>query len=174
MNPGALFYKADLHIHSFGKGMGSYDVKDTTNTPQAIVDTAMKKGLKVISITDHNEIINSILAVQYSKEKDILVIPGIEVSTTQGHLLLYFETTENLRHFYGTLSFNEDKSICNQSISDCLHKAEGSKGVGVLAHISLESGFERTIQRFGPHMDEIFRCNNLLGLEITNKFKFRK
>lgn len=169
MNPGALFYKADLHIHSFGKGMGSYDVKDTTNTPQAIVDTAMEKGLKVISITDHNEIINSILAVQYSKEKDILVIPGIEVSTTQGHLLLYFETTENLRHFYGTLSFNEDKSICNQSISDCLHKAEGSKGVGVLAHISLESGFERTIQRFGPHMDEIFRCNNLLGLEITNK-----
>ena len=23
MNQGALFYKADLHIHSFGEGMGS-------------------------------------------------------------------------------------------------------------------------------------------------------
>ena len=52
-----MFYKADLHIHSFGEGMGSYDVTDTTNTPQAIVDTAIAKGIKIISITDHNEII---------------------------------------------------------------------------------------------------------------------
>ena len=59
MGTGALFYKADLHIHSYGAGVGSYDVEDTTNTPSAIVDTAILKGLKVISITDHNEILNS-------------------------------------------------------------------------------------------------------------------
>ena len=53
-----MFYKADLHIHSFGEGMGSYDVTDTTNTPQAIVDTAIAKGIKIISITDHNEILD--------------------------------------------------------------------------------------------------------------------
>ena len=57
MGTGALFYKADLHIHSYGEGVGSYDVEDTTNTPSAIVDTAILKGLKVISITDHNEIL---------------------------------------------------------------------------------------------------------------------
>ena len=38
--------------------MGSYDVTDTTNTPQAIVDTAIAKGIKIISITDHNEILD--------------------------------------------------------------------------------------------------------------------
>ena len=70
MNQGALFYKADLHIHSYGKGMGSFDVTDTSNTPNAIVDTATSKGLKVISITDHNEIMNSIMAVEYAKDKD--------------------------------------------------------------------------------------------------------
>ncbi len=53
-----MFYKADLHIHSFGEGMGSYDVTDTRNTPQAIVDTAIAKGIKIISITDHNEILD--------------------------------------------------------------------------------------------------------------------
>lgn len=169
MNKGALFYKADLHIHSYGIGMGSFDVTDTSNIPSAIVDTALEKGLKVISITDHNEIMNSILAVQYANKKDILVIPGIEVSTTQGHLLLYFEATEKLRQFYGNLTFNEDKSICLQGIAECLHKAEQCDGIGVLAHITLESGFEKMIQRFGPHMDEIFKCKNLLGLEITNK-----
>ena len=96
MSNGALFYKADLHIHSYGPGNGSFDVTDVSNTPQAIVDTAIEKGLKVISITDHNQYLNSQIAVQYAKGKDILVIPGIEVSTTQGHLLLYFETIDTL------------------------------------------------------------------------------
>lgn len=169
MGTGALFYKADLHIHSYGEGVGSYDVEDTTNTPSAIVDTAILKGLKVISITDHNEILNSIAAVQYAADKEILVIPGIEVSTTQGHLLLYFETIDNLRKFYGKLSINDGKSICNQGITECLNIAEQYGGIGVLAHITLDSGFEKVINRFGPHMEQIFRCKNLMGLEITNK-----
>ena len=169
MGTGALFYKADLHIHSYGEGVGSYDVEDTINTPSAIVDTAILKGLKVISITDHNEILNSIAAVQYAADKEILVIPGIEVSTTQGHLLLYFETIDNLRKFYGKLSINDGKSICNQGITECLNIAEQYGGIGVLAHITLDSGFEKVINRFGPHMEQIFLCKNLMGLEITNK-----
>ena len=169
MSTGALFYKADLHIHSYGKEFGSFDVSDTTNTPIAIVDTAIEKGLKVISITDHNQFMNSLLAVQYARGKDILVVPGIEVSTTQGHLLLYFEKTDELQTFYGELTFNQEKSICNQGIADCLNRAERYGGIGILAHISLESGFEKMINRFGPHMEQIFRCKNLMGMEIINK-----
>lgn len=168
MNQGALFYRADLHIHSYGLG-GSFDVKDTTNTPNAIVDTAIAKGLKVISITDHNEFMNSISAVEYAKDKDILVVPGIEVSTTQGHLLLYFETIEQLRSCCGRFTFNTNRSICNQGIVECLRTAENLHGIGILAHINLDSGFEKTIRRFGPQMEEIFRCKNLYGLEITSK-----
>lgn len=168
MSNGALFYKADLHIHSFGPS-GSFDVTDTSNTPHNIVDTAISKGLKVISITDHNEILNSLIAIDYANGKDILVIPGVEVSTPQGHLLLYFETSEKLRQFYGNLTFNEEKTICNQSITECLNYAERYQGIGVLAHINLDSGFEKTIGRFGPHMEQIFKCANLMGLEITRK-----
>lgn len=169
MSQGSLFYKADLHIHSYGVGTGSYDVTDTTNTPQAIVDLAISKGLKVISITDHNQWLNSMAAVQYAVDKDILVVPGIEVSTTQGHLLTYFETADLLQQFYGSLTFNADKSICNQSIVDCLQRTEQLGGIGVLAHITLDSGFEKTIGRFGPHMEAIFQCRCLMGLEITRK-----
>ncbi len=164
-----MFYKADLHIHSYGPSTGSFDVTDVSNTPQAIVDTAIEKGLKVISITDHNQYINSQIAVQYARGKDILVIPGIEVSTTQGHLLLYFETIDKLQRFYVGLTFNHDNSICNQGIVECLNSAERLDGIGVLAHITLDSGFEKVINRFGPHMEQIFMCKNLLGLEITNK-----
>ena len=169
MSQGALFYKADLHIHSYGVGTGSYDVTDMTNTPQAIVDLAISKGLKVISITDHNQWLNSMAAVQYAVDKDILVVPGIEVSTTQGHLLTYFETVDLLQQFYGSLTFNADKSICNQSIVECLQRTEQLGGIGVLAHITLDSGFEKTIGRFGPHMEAIFQCRCLVGLEIIRK-----
>ena len=67
---GAHFLKADLHIHSYGAG-GSYDVDDVQMTPPGIVDTAIAKGLSVISITDHNEVMNSCVAVQYEVMYDV-------------------------------------------------------------------------------------------------------
>ncbi len=167
-NIGAKFLRADLHIHSFGE-FGSFDVSDTTMTPIAIVDTAIEKKLSIISITDHNEIQNSHTAIEYAKGKDILVLPGVEISTTQGHLLVYFETYKNLRDFFGNLTINPEKTICNQGIVECLNFAKTYGGFGVLAHIELSSGFEQTIGRFGPPIEEIFKQENLLGLEISSK-----
>ena len=80
MNTGALFYKADLHIHSYGEGSGSFDVIDTSNSPQAIVETAITKGLKIISITDHNQFLNSLYAVNYAKNKDIDILRPLQNS----------------------------------------------------------------------------------------------
>lgn len=167
MRNGAEFLRADLHIHSFGD-FGSYDVTDTTMTPTAIVDTAIEKGLGVISITDHNEIMNSHVALKYAEGKDILVIPGIEVSTTQGHLLLYFSSFEQLRAFHGKLNIAQDRKTCTNGIVQCLEIAQQEQGIGVLAHIDVEAGFEKTIGKFGPAMEEIFKHKNLLGLEIAN------
>ena len=171
MTKGAKFFRADLHIHSYGE-FGSYDVKDSTMTPEAIVETAIEKGLKIISITDHNEIFNSNTAIQYATDKDILVIPGIEVTTTQGHLLLYFETFNNLRSFTGKLTISEDKKTTSQGIVECLDFASQYGGIGILAHIELDSGFEKTIGRFGPPIEEVFCHPNLVGLEISKKENF--
>ena len=168
MSSGARFLRADLHIHSYGE-FGSYDVTDVTMIPQTIVDTAIEKGLGIISITDHNEILNSNTAITHAQGKDIFVIPGIEVSTTQGHLLLYFPTFNDLRNFHGKLAISPDKKTCQNGIVQCLDFAQQYNGLGVLAHIELDSGFEKTIGRFGPPMEEIFKHRNLLGLEICSK-----
>ena len=77
-------------------------------TPENNVDTAVSKGLSIIAITDHNEILNVKKAIKYSEGKLILVIPGIEVSTTQGHLLVYFESYNDLQNFRGKLNISED------------------------------------------------------------------
>lgn len=168
INSGARFYKADLHIHSYGDE-GSYDVTDTTMTPEKIVDTAIEKGLTIISITDHNEERNAIKAIKYSEGKNILVIPGIEVSTLQGHLLVYFEKYDELKNFRGKLSVAENKETCTQGIVECLNIAKQYNGIGVLAHIELDSGFEKTINRFDPKMSAILAHDTLMALEISDK-----
>src|SRR5215468_639270 len=95
---GAKFVRADLHIHSF---RASHDVTDNTFTPEAIVDNAVREGLKLVAITDHNEISNVGAAITAAAGKDIFVIPGVELSTPQGHLLVYFESLAALQTFHG-------------------------------------------------------------------------
>ena len=167
LNSGADFVRADLHIHSYGKEDGSFDVKDEQMTPQNIVDTAIANNLSIISVTDHNEINNSRLATEYSVGKSILHIPGIEVSTTQGHLLVYFCDFQSLRKFYGNLDISDDKQRCSQGIVECLNIAKSLGGIGVLAHIELDSGFEKVIGRFSDVIKDIYVHPSLYALEIS-------
>ena len=110
-NPnGARFLRADLHIHSFGP-RGSHDVYDDQMSPSNIVDLALSEGLKVISITDHNEIGNALSAIEYAKDKPILVVPGIELSTPNGHLLLYAPNVLSLERIRGRLTISDDRKL---------------------------------------------------------------
>jgi len=163
----AYFHRGDLHIHSYGED-GSYDVYDQKMTPENIIYKALEKKLSIISITDHNKISNSISAVRISEEHEILAIPGIEISTTQGHLLAYFPAVCDLENFYGKLTFNIDKKFCNQGIFDCLELVQKYNGFGILAHIEVESGFEKTMVKFNEIFDQAFQHPAILALEIKN------
>ena len=55
-NNGARFIRADLHIHSYGKDSGSFDVTDQEMTPEKIVDTAIDSNLQIISKLDNIQI----------------------------------------------------------------------------------------------------------------------
>ena len=119
---------------------------DATITPEAIVDTALKENLQVISITDHNAIGNVRRAVERAKGKAILVVPGVELSTAQGHLLIYCPTHELLEGFFGKLDITADRKGCNNTVPQCLKLAEAFNGFGICAHIDLEAGLRRTIE----------------------------
>src|SRR6478736_2022133 len=92
---GARFYRADLHIHSYG---GSHDVRDSAMTPGAIVQAAITEGLGVIAVTDHNEIRN-VAAAQAAAGQRLFVVPGVELSTSEGHLLCYLPALAALEQF---------------------------------------------------------------------------
>lgn len=164
---GAQFRRADLHIHSFGHG-GSYDVADASMTPEAIIDTAITERLDLIAITDHNNIANVPAALKYADGKGLLVVPGVELSTPQGHLLVYFETADQLQRFFGKLTISDDRKACHNTIPQCLRLAEEFNGFGICAHIELDSGLEKAHPKFDAFKQEVFNCPNLLGLEISH------
>lgn len=164
---GALFRRADLHIHSFGDG-GSYDVADPAMTPEAIVDTAIAERLDLIAITDHNQIANVRPALRYANGKGLLVVPGVELSTPQGHLLVYVPTVDSLERFMGKLTISLDRKACHNTISQCLQFAAEFDGFGICAHIELDSGLEKAHPKFDAFKQEVFNSPNLLALEIAN------
>jgi predicted metal-dependent phosphoesterase TrpH len=71
-----LGLKIDFHVHT------CYS-HDSSITFKQVVSFAKKRGLDGVAITDHNTIKGALKL----KTREILVIPGIEVSTLQGHLL---------------------------------------------------------------------------------------
>ncbi|WP_455368598.1 PHP-associated domain-containing protein [[Eubacterium] cellulosolvens] len=65
--------KIDIHIHSINSFDGSIQIED-------LPEMSRSKGLDGVAITDHDKFFDR-------KVEGLVVIPGIEVSTREGHLL---------------------------------------------------------------------------------------
>lgn len=78
---GIVVIKADMHIHS--------NVSDGNASPKEIVQEAYYKGLNLISITDHDTFLGSMIAQKYSRDYDIIIMPGAEIATDNGDILVY-------------------------------------------------------------------------------------
>jgi DNA repair ATPase RecN len=140
-------------------------------TPEAVVETSLREQLGLIAIADHNEISSVELAIKASANRPITVIPAVEISTPQGHLLCYFETLESLRKFYGQLSIadsGKNTSRCQQSMLDCLNIAEGFGGFCMLAHVDGPGGYEVVVPGASPHKADVISHPALLGIELKS------
>lgn len=80
--------------------MKQYDLQVHTNaspcsraSPGDIIDAALDAGLDGIAITDHDTLAGYDEVAERAPA-DLTVIPGTEVTTTQGHLLALFVETE--------------------------------------------------------------------------------
>lgn len=82
-----VLIKADLHVHS--------TCSDGKASPLEIIHVALERGLGAISVTDHDTFEGSRLAQRLASHYGILVIPGVEVRTDQGDILLYCEKEIN-------------------------------------------------------------------------------
>jgi ABC-type lipoprotein export system ATPase subunit len=165
---GAHFYRGDLHVHSYE---ASHDVQDDSMTPSAIVASAVQESLHIIAIADHNEISNVQAAVTAGEASGVLVIPAVELSTPEGHLLCYFPTVDALTRFHGRLDIVDrglPNSRCRQAMHACLDIAKSLGGFCVLAHIDGGNGLETNNPGGSPHKTDIICHAALLAIELSS------
>ncbi len=74
--------RADLHVHTAHSTDGKEAVR-------RVVHHAKKIGLGAIAITDHNVITAWTEALSQGEKDGIIVIPGEEISSSEGHILAY-------------------------------------------------------------------------------------
>lgn len=112
----------DLHIHSCLSPCGAFDM-----TPNNIVGMSKIKKLDVISVCDHNHTGNLEAISKISNEMGILLIPGLELETSEEiHLLCYFPSMENIRQMQAILNrYYRDIKIKEDIFgSQCIMDAE--------------------------------------------------
>jgi hypothetical protein len=154
---------ADLHIHSIYS-------HDATTTVRAILKQAADVGLDVIAITDHDEVRGSLEAQQLAPAYNIEVVPGVEVSTRDGHLVALFiktlppagrsliETLTNIGAQGGIAiaphPFNNlPNSLSMEAVLGALVDTE-AKGVlrGIETHNMGTQNFDKVAQKISAHL----------------------
>ena len=167
LSSGARFFRADLHIHSYG---ASHDVTDARATPESIVAAAASDGLSIIAIADHNEILNVRKAVAAGEAAGLLVVPAVELSAPEGHLLCYLPTADGLETFYNRLSIAGRGTVdcrCQTGTTECLNLLREHGGFAILAHVDGPGSFEENVPRYTPAKLDILCHGALLGFEVV-------
>lgn len=93
------FYYGDLHIHTVLSPCAEYLM-----VPTLIVERAVRSGLDVIAITDHNSVANVEAVVQAARGTGLMVLPGMELETREEvHVIVLFESAQQARCWQETV-----------------------------------------------------------------------
>lgn len=141
----------DLHTHSY--------FSDGTDSPEVILDEAVEAGLSAVALTDHNTVAGLPEFLESAKGKDILAIPGVEISTGYNgkelHIIGLFLEPE----YYGEMTvflsvINQRKIESNKQLirnlkdagyaldyGEITEKHQGNVNRAVIAAALLEKGY---------------------------------
>jgi len=133
--------KIDLHIHT-------HYSEDATTTLKEVIYYAKKRGLDGVAVTDHDTALGA-LRLAKQKQKNLLIIPGIEVSSLHGHVLA-LNITEPIAPKLG--------------LTETVEKIRKLGGVAVIAHPSvvLKTGLG----------NKISSASNIDAVEVVNAAAF--
>ena len=148
--------KLDLHIHT------QYS-EDAVGRPEDIIKLLKKKGLQGMAITDHNTVKGALKALKV-KPKDFIVIPGVEISTADGHMVA-LDVKENLPR--------------DLSVEETVEKILDIGGIPIVPHLFRRmSGIKKeklkTIYKKIPAMEVFNGCSlpktNMKTAKIAKEF----
>lgn len=126
----------DIHVHT----AASYDSGASVD---AVLDAAVAADLDAVAITDHDTMGGVRRAMERARSRDVVVVPGVEVSTTDGHLLAL-----------GVV----DCPSAGKSFAESVDAVHQQGGVAVVPH-----PFQRS--RHGVSRSTLGECD---GIEVYN------
>ena len=208
-NPGAEFMKVDLHVHTPASGDAQaknkynfkFNIKDIPTSLESanqlaekIVDGVMQKGIRLIAITDHNSPSNTHpedltntwyqLLKNKAKGKALSVLPGVEISTDDLHILVILDPKEDEPAAYTTHRINFLLQDCGfyikdygnyratgmSSLFDVLQYIEGLSTSGIAIPAHMDGGKKAMLKLYrGPSnvFRKLLNHPNLNAVEVV-------
>jgi ABC-type lipoprotein export system ATPase subunit/histidinol phosphatase-like PHP family hydrolase len=170
----AEFYEVDLHVHT----PGSHDYREEVSADE-FVKEAIKKGLDLIAITDHDcpgwyEEIS-----EAAQDTDLTVLPGVEITTAAGsernvHMTAIFppdgvDQIENLLHNIGINPNNaaDDEEFADEVLKKIYEEVRDRGGLPILAHIDEKCGAAYELVEGKRNWGRAFDSDKVAALEAT-------
>lgn len=125
----------DVHTHT--------TYSDGLNSVEELVSHGKKQGLDGIAITDHNTVDGALKAMKLS-DKQFIVVPGIEVSALEGHILV-LGVKENIPR--------------KLPAAEVIDRAHALGGIAVAAH---------PYDFFRGGVGDLIKCLRFDGVEVCN------
>lgn len=172
---GAKYFRCALQVNPFSylkTNRGEDHGLSEQEYNSQLIDECQEVEIKVIVITDHNQV-GGINAIRKQAEPSgITVFPGFEVASSEGvHLLCFFDPdkeTNVLERYLGDFGiYATDPSTKNssESFSEILQKVQKEwDGICVAAHITNKGGLLRMLQ--GEARINAWRDPNLYAVQI--------
>ncbi|GGB23225.1 phosphoesterase [Flexivirga endophytica] len=166
----ARFWVVDLHVHT----PGSSDARDEDfGTAVDIVRKALDAGLDAIAVTDHNTAAWCGQMAEAAEGSDLVVLPGFELSTSDGHLLGIWEegtapsTIEDVLIRLGIerSRFGDLNVVSAKGMAECASEIRDKGGIAIAAHIDKDRGI--LIQPVQTHVNQLLADPNIAAFEYV-------
>lgn len=168
-SPGSRFVRVDLHVHTHPDG-------DAEPEPDlaSYVERALASGIAMLAITDHNSARFVCDAIKAAAGTGLTIVPGIEISTHDGHLLALFapDSVETLESFatkenlaLTALPTGEKRS--GRALLDLTCEISERGGLAIPAHVDAANGICESLQP--KELSELLSSTALAGLEFRSR-----
>jgi hypothetical protein len=171
---GSVLRRTDLHVHTpASKDMDSHWNKATADD---VVALALNAELDVIAVTDHNTAAWCDEVRAAAEDTELTVFPGVEVSTSEGHLLAIFDVNKPQAEIEDFLTrigirrkdFGKLDKIADGRIDDIARAVEDEGGMAIAAHVEREKGFWEMMDSSRTRRKEVHACDDISAYEVVD------
>ncbi len=145
---GSRFWAADFHVHT----PGSRDFRERGATPEDLLKAAEDARIQLLAVTDHNtsDWVDRMRVA--SKNTGVIVFPGVEITTPEGHILGIFERDSPSEAIFDLLlrigiprnEHGREEAISREHAEKVIHEIHAAGGVAIAAHANGHSGLLKT------------------------------